>query len=426
MKSEMDISEVKTGRGAAYLFNLTSILIIMSILDNHVNPDKTESVQETQFQDEDDKLTIFRWLNHFRTTTFHMFICNWDGLKYVKNERYCEDVYLRKYHQVNGNAYELLLKDCKFFITTKLIQHGKIFSFPSEKVMKHVDLKIVTPLLQIIMKDGNSLHQHIMEALINTVFIGVSNNSVGVVKRRMLADNSAKRINKITNRYSWNSEKIKIRNLCESNDVQSLFDIMYKNGGYYKFTQDFTLDYTKFIAQFNYNVQRLKTDIIEHVDNISQTKMLVKNLAALLYKTENLRDMQELKDIKGNEQDVDDFLRISLNYPMGDVLFNMKTKGTNSQRYRLNCFKIDQVYLWINSMVYKTSKFDLESVILKYKTGTHYIISFKYVFNTMLSKLHSEVVKLVIRYILSKREYSLLENDIKINNKLLYKCLIFS
>lgn len=372
----------------------------------------------------------YKWLNRFKTTTYHMFLCTYDGLQYVRNERYPEEVYMKHYHTVNGNAYEMLLRDCKFYLTTKLLQCTKqnTTMYPARSVVKHVDLKIVAPLLQIQLRDGNTLHQHIMEAVINTFFIGASVEDVKVVKQRLSLPASDSRIANVCKKYSWKSEDRKVKELCvykENEHIKLLFDIMYKNNKCYKFSTDATLCHGEFIKEFNYNVLQLKKPVTEHIDNVSQIKMMVKSLAILLYKNDT-NDLQDLKDIKGDEKDIEEFLCVSLNYPFGDVIFNMKTKDTNSQRYRLNCFKMDKVYVWVNSMVYKTSKFDLEGIIEKYSRGTHYVLSFNYVFNSMLSKLHSEVVKLVLRYILCRRDFCLLENDIRVNPKITYKRIMFN
>ncbi|UYE99049.1 MAG: ie-1 [Betabaculovirus sp.] len=371
----------------------------------------------------------YKWLNRFKTTTYHMFLCTYDGLHYVRNERYPEEVYMKHFYTVNGNAYEMLLRDCKFYLTTKLLQCTKqpLAMYPTQSVVKHVDLKIVAPLLQINLRDGNTLHQHIMEGVINTFFIGASLDDVKVVKQRLASPASDFRIAHVCKKYSWKSEDRKVKELCvykENEQIKTLFDIMYKNNKCYKFSTDSTVNHTDFIKEFNYNVQQLKKPVTEHIDNVSQIKMMIKSLAILLYKNDT-HYLQDLKDIKGDERDIEEFLRVSLNYPFGDVIFNMKTKDTNSQRYRLTCFKMDKVYVWVNSMVYKTSKFDLEGVIEKYSRGTHYVLSFNYVFNSMLSKLHSEVVKLVLRYILCRRDLCLLENDIHINPKITYKRIMF-
>ncbi|AIS92008.1 immediate early protein 1 [Erinnyis ello granulovirus] len=376
------------------------------------------------------EISHYKWLNRFKTTTYHMFLCTYDGLHYVRNERYPEEVYMKHYHIVNGNAYEMLLRDCKFYLTTKMLQCAKqqTSMYPTQSVVKHVDLKIVAPLLQITLRDGNTLHQHIMEAVINTFFIGAALEDIRIVKQRLTSPASDSRIAYVSKKYSWKSEDRKIKELCvrnENEQIKSLFDILYRNNKCHKFTTDASINYTNFITEFNYNVQQLKKPVTEHIDNVSQIKMMIKSLAILLYKTDT-NELQDLKDVKGDEKDIDEFLRVSLQYPFGDVIFNMKTKDTNSQRYRLNCFKMDRVYVWVNSMVYKTSRFDLESVIEKYAQGTHYVLSFHYVFNSMLSKLHSEVVKLVLRYILSRRNFCLLQNDIHVNPKITYKCLMYS
>nr|ADO85431.1 ie-1 [Pieris rapae granulovirus] len=375
-------------------------------------------------------LENYKWLNRFRTTTCHMFLCHYNGVEYVRNERFPADVYIKTYHQKYGNAFEVLIKDSKFYITTNLLQYNRANSayYPQEHVTKHVDLTKIAPILQFKMKDNATLHQHIVEAMINTLFIGVSHRDTILIKERVKCN---EKCNLIKNQYSWKSEDRKIKNVPSPiqkphTQIEHLFKILYKNNDYYVFKKNLgSLDHCKYLVDFQHNVNQLKKPVTGYSDHISTVKMLIKDLTILLYQSNN-DDLQNLKNIEGGEEDVDEFMRTSLNYPKGDVIFNMKTKDTNSQRYRLNCFKIDSVYIWVNSMVYsKTNKFNLESMISKYKWGTHYILSFDYMYNSFMSKLHSEVVKLVLRYIVSSRSFDLLENDIKCNPKLLYKRLLY-
>lgn len=44
-------------------------------------------------------LENYKWLNRFKTTTCHMFLCHYNGVEYVRNERFPADVYIKTYHQ---------------------------------------------------------------------------------------------------------------------------------------------------------------------------------------------------------------------------------------------------------------------------------------------------------------------------------------
>lgn len=393
----------------------------------HIDDTDTDTDTEAKLTTASTLVDQYKWLNRFKTTTCHMFLCI-NSIEYVRNERYPSEVYLKKYHNLYGNAFEVLIRDCKFYITTKLLQNlnANANYYPSEPVVKHADLIRISYILRMKMKDGDTLRQHILEALFNTLVIGVSNNEITSLKERLLSSQSRVRCDTIRKNYSWKSEDKKTRNLpVAPNQIQYLFHIMYKNKCP-TFTEVLDLQASQYLADFEQKVKQLKKPVTSYIDCVSNVRLTIKELAAVLYCC-NDESIIYLKNVDGDTEEVEQFLNLSMAHPKGDVILNLKTKDTNSQRYRLNCFKLNDVHVWVSSLVYsKTCQFDLESLIIKQNWGTHHIVTFKYVYNSLLNRYHSEVVKLVIRYILSKRPFYMLQNDLKVNSKFIYKYILLN
>nr|UYX49639.1 ie-1 [Darna trima granulovirus] len=382
-------------------------------------------VKDSEIVDDEIYNANYKWLNRFKTTTFHMFICLTTGIKYIRNERFPSDVYIKLYHKLYGNAYEFVIKDCKFYITSTLInfnKHDFDIELPIKPVVKHVDMKTIASLIQLKIENGSTLKQKIIQVMINTLLIGVDTEEADFIMQQYKKDPD------MTLNYSWKSENRKKNQCIEENNAQiyELFELLCKNTNIeYKFRIDHDLDHSKYINDFNCNVNQLKKPITGYTDYVSNVKMTTKDLALIMYLNVT-KNLQNLKNIEGNENDVELFYMMSIDNDKSDLIFNMKIKNTNNQKYRLNCFKKNNVYVWINSIIYnKTSSFNLDSIINKYKHGVHHIITFNYMYNSLMNKLHCECVKLSIRYILSERPLNLICDDLKINPKLKYKCFMY-
>ncbi|QOD39969.1 ie-1 [Matsumuraeses phaseoli granulovirus] len=371
-------------------------------------------------------LEEYKWLNRFKTTTTHMFVCH-SSVEYVKNERFPGEVYMKNYHAHYGNAFELFIKDCKFYITSNLlrIMNVDVSWYPKESVVKHVDLYDVARLLCMPMMDGGTLKQHIMEAMIHTLFIGVAPRDVCKTRERIQTVESKIKCDMIDKKYSWKSEDRKTRCVLETsvtpptviahtNSLLNMFQMLYHNFQRPEFDYNDTLVHSNYWNDFYHQIGKLKKVTTSYIDCVSNVKLIMRDLATIMYKNKNYTFLQQLNNMDGNEADVNEFLNLCQHYPEGDVVFNMRLKDTNTQRYRLNCFKMGSVFVWINSFVYsRTESFDLESMLARHNWGTHYVISFKYAYNAMINKLHTEVAKLTMRYILSRRQLECLENDLK-------------
>ncbi|AGQ20265.1 ie-1 [Clostera anastomosis granulovirus A] len=394
-------------------------------------------------------INSFKWLNRLKSTTFHMFICHPFAVDYVKNERYPADVYAITYAGIYGNAFELLVRDCKFYITTSLLRQCKTDKswYPQETVVKHIDTCKMSLLLQLRLTDNATLQCHIVEAMINTMFVGLSVDDVVTLRMRMSTKESCVSCMDIQNRYSWKSEERKVKHVSTStttttadntststmmfvshnnkSQCDDLFDTMYANKCQYFFKTDTSLIHDDYIVDFFWHLNRHRKPVTGYLDYVSNAKMIAKDLAAIMFDG-HIAPLQDLKNVEGCHKDVDDFMRLSAAHPHGDVLLCMKTSDTNSQKYRLNCFRTGHTHVWINSLVYSNIKrLDLQDVIKKYNWGVHHVVTFDYMYNSKMSKVHTVVVKLIMRYILSKRDLALLNEDFKICKKIkynVYKC----
>ncbi|AAP85643.1 ie-1 [Adoxophyes orana granulovirus] len=376
----------------------------------------------------EDTVNSYKWLNRFRTTTSQMFLCH-SNVEYVRNERYPAQVYINKYHKLYGNAYEVILRDCKFYITTVFLKSVDVTTLPNEPVTKHFDSYLLAQIINRKLRDGVSLRDHMIESMYNTMMVGILDADNVSVRSRLNNKDSIERSKRMNNLYSWKSENRKVqeeeKNMqmdnAKDDTVLNLFEAVYENKNVPSFVIDKSLCYDDYINEFQHKVCELKKNITTYVDCVTNVRLMIKDLASLLYDNNNI-NFDKLINILGDESDVSKFMKTTKLYPIGDVILNMKYKYTVNQRYRVNCFKMNNVYVWINSMVYsKTKSFDLENMLNEYKTGKHYIISFKYMYNSLLNKMHAEVVKLVLRYIISRRDFDLLQKDCCIHNKIIFK-----
>nr|AUF81976.1 ie-1 [Cryptophlebia leucotreta granulovirus] len=434
--SEMEDSEINFKTVSVNNINYNNVPLKMSSKPNQPN----EGTPPSPPSPNDDVSENHKWFNKFKTTTCHMFVCH-SSIDYVKNERFPAEVYLQKFHSLYGNAFEITIKDSKFYITTKMLQLLKVDSmwYPTESIIKHVDSVTSARILKLRMRDGYTVQQHMVEQLFYVLLIGLGPSDISSVMERINSNKAVDRRKNIQTKYSWRSEERKLKNSNSiinttqiKNEVggeksyKKLFEILYSNGMVPKFVEDKSLNHELYYDNFYQNMLQLKKRVLRHMDCVSNVRLLIKDLVMILYDLEKKNDLHNLKNEDGTEQDVEDFMILSKNYPNGDVIFNMKVRDTNTQRYRINCFKMDNVYVWVNSMVYSdVQRFNLEKMLQKHKWGTHFILQFDYMYNSMLSKLHAEVTKLVIRYILSKRPLELLEQDVK-NTKLRYKKIVWN
>ncbi|AAM70204.1 immediate early protein 1 [Phthorimaea operculella granulovirus] len=373
----------------------------------------------------------YKWLNTFKTTTFHMFLCH-TQIEYIKNERYPAVVYENEFYDTYGNAYEVLINGCKFYITTELLSKIKTDIESPRDIVTKIDYEQFTPLLQCVMADGATLLQHMCEAMFYTMVVGIPNEDVQCVLKRISMD----KCEKIRTKYSWRSEMRKIRKKKEKNcddvedetlrkfhkllknSVEVSFDAFYKKGRIPNFIVDTTLNHAMYSVEFMLNVFSLKKRITTYVDCVSNLRLMIKDMIGTLYRCD-ADDFENVCDVVGDYTDVQKFIAKSKSYPKGDVIFSFKQKGDPRYDCRINCFKMDTVHVWVNGTVNKMKKPDIDLPRML-DFGTHHIVSFDHMHNSLLRKAHAETVRLVMRYIISRRCLDLLKNDIDKLPKLHY------
>ncbi|AAS82730.1 ORF8 [Agrotis segetum granulovirus] len=380
----------------------------------------------------DDMMDTYKWLSMYESTSTHMYVCHLD-MDYVSNERFASDVYQDCYHSLYGNAYEYYVKQIKIYITVACLRYNNIDpkKFPTDMVDKKKDVSKLAYFLQCKTRNGLTLKQQLIYALHSVNLIGIPFKEIAEIHANFDSVVNNQSLKNLKSRYTWKGEEEKVKRLKENTDkgmssVQELFKHTFHRG-FMRFKKDLTLVHEDYFRLFETAVGYNKLKLTPYQDTISSIKWIFKDIVKAL--TDNLA-LLNFKTFESDEKEVREFLKLSQLNPAGDVIFHTKTKHRNREHYRLNCFRMDSVHVWVNTMVFdkndSSKKLDLESLIKEFNWGSHHIIKAKYVYNLKLAKLHIETVKLVIRYILQRRDFSLLKYDVLHQNKLEYNYIFCS
>lgn len=388
--------------------------------------DKTDFDDEWNLQD--DMLQTYKWLSMYESTTLHMYVCH-DEFEYVRNERYPAEIYKQLYHQKYGNAYEFYVKQIKIFITTRFLVRNNITEdkHPKEEVDKTKNMTKLAFFLHYKTSNGLTLKQQLVYALHSSNLIGLNYREISLYNDDLNKHVNSLYINDLKNKYSWKSEdgKIKkiLKNAVDSNintllsPVQQMFRVSFEFPSLL-FRKDETLCHDNYIRAFEAALAG-KGESVNYVDCVKNVKWLYKDIINVLADKPKLGN---LKAFESDETEVREFVKLSALNPVGHLVFHTKTKHRNREHFRLNCFRMDSVHVWVNTMVFDkndaSKKLDLEKIIRSNNWGTHYVIRAHYVYNLRLAKMHVEAVKLVMRYILSRRDFNLLHKDLQRQSKL--------
>lgn len=361
----------------------------------------------------DDVTQNYRWLSRFNTTTFNMFICH-DLFEYIRNERYCDDLYHTTYRYLYGNAFEIFTNNCKFYVTERFLTLNNVHKslFPNEAVVKQGHLTKVAYLLDLKTVNGVSLKTHIINAMNRSNCLGLSivdkNNAIKCMSNDYMDS-------VMEEKYCWNSEDRKVK-VCKAPvkecPIEALFRKFFSENSPPSF-KTMPLNHNEYYKEFVRCMESDKKIISDYYDSVTNLKWLFKDIAAVLCTVKGLKN---LNTVDGDTDEVIKFLRESKKRDVGHMFLHLKIKETKRERFRLNCFKMDKEHVWINSMVFskinKDECIDVKNIIKQHCFGTHHIINIGYVFNTKLTKYHTNVTKHVVRYILSRRKFNLLKYDV--------------
>lgn len=374
---------------------------------------------------DDDMLLTYKWLSMYESTSIHMYVCH-EEMEYVRNERFAAEVYKELYHKKHGNAYEFYVKQIKLMITTDLLQMNGVATdmLPTEPVDRTKDMEKLSYFLHCKTSNGLTLKQQLVYALHSVNLIGLGFSEIQELNSRLPTYVTVKTMADLKSKYNWKSEDDKVRRVRSGGDnpsfltpVQLMFKLSFDEGSIV-FRTASTLDHSNYVQLFHHAHSTNKKDL-DYVDCVSNLKWLHRDIVNMLCDRPALGNM---KAFESDETEVEEFLQLSHLNPVGHLIFHTKTKHRNREHYRLNCFRMDRVHVWVNSMVFDkkdaSKRLDLEGMIERSNWGTHYIIRIHYVYNLKLAKLHTEAVKLVVRYILERRDFNLLHRDLASHPKM--------
>ncbi|AER41461.1 IE-1 [Epinotia aporema granulovirus] len=368
----------------------------------------------------DDVTQNYRWLTRFNTTTFNMFICH-DVFEYIKNERFCDGLYNTSYRYLHGNSFEIFMNNCKIYVTERflILNNADKSLFPDEGVVRQGHLTKVARLLDLKTADGISLKSHIINAMNLSNCIGLSSVDKNNARACMINDYMDRVMEE---KYCWKSEdrKVKVYKApVKECQIEALFRKFYSERAPPSF-KTMSLNHNEYYKDFMRCMDSDKRVVGDYYDSVTNLKWFIKDIAAVLC---NIKGLKHLGTVDGDTDEVIKFVRESKKHDVGHMFLHLRIKETKRERFRLNCFKMDKEHVWINSMVFsKTNKdecINVKNIINQQRYGTHHIINIDYVFNTKLTKYHTNVTKHVIRYILSRRKFNLLKYDV-VNQKHLH------
>jgi hypothetical protein len=421
-----ETSDLETGSSAmdlSFAMANKTVASSSSTIGANINYERPEL--EKKWELDDDMLLTYKWLSMYESTSIHMYVCHED-MEYVRNERYAAEVYKELYHKKYGNAYEFYVKQIKLMITTRFLEMNRVAAdmLPAESVDKTKDMIKLSFFLHCKTRNGLTLKEQVVYALHSVNLIGLSFCEIQEVNSKLPNFVTVKSMTDLKSKYNWRSEEDKVRRVRSGDGasfftpVQQMFKLSFDEGSIV-FRTDSTLDHTNYLHLFQSTFAAGGKKDPNYVDCVSNLKWLYKDIVNVLCDRPALGNM---KAFESDETEVEEFLKLSHMNPVGHLIFHTKTKHRNREHYRLNCFRMDRVHVWVNSMVFDkkdaTKKLDLEGMIERSNWGTHYIVRIHYVYNLKLAKLHTEAVKLVVRYILERRDFNLLHKDLESQPKM--------
>ncbi|QBQ01559.1 ie-1 [Hyphantria cunea granulovirus] len=366
-----------------------------------------------------------RWLSKFKSTTVHMFICH-EYIEYFKNVRHASSVYKKGFHFRYGNAYELHINHCKVFVTTSCLQANGYGAnkMPQKPIEENVDQIAEANLIQCQIKCKVTHQVASIQAHLVTYFNAI--NTIGLSQQdndyvTSQSDSNVKNLAKfVGNNYSWKSEDGKVRKI-KSNyfDEPTLFDLFKSCARIMlKFKCTPLMYHNLYFPAFECALRAEPNNYTDSVTNVTWVyKSILKAVSGCAFE-----ELTRIKHFDCDPDNVLNFMDLSKRAVDAHVLYHAKAKFTGKEQHRLNCFKINDTHIWINSVVYKNSANNLPLIDLLNSTGwgVHHIISLDYMNNQELKRIHVECVRFVVRYIMERRDLKLLRHDITKQDKLRY------
>ncbi|ABQ51950.1 ie [Spodoptera litura granulovirus] len=357
-----------------------------------------------------------KWVQSFSSSSQHLIICH-DAMEYVKNVRFPANVYKKSYHKIYGNAYELHINQVKIMITTALLKLNGVEEnkYPKIAVHKNKDDAATAYMLQLKTANNMKILPQLVMFFHAFNIINLPESAYNTVTNSIDKFINYEGVAFIKNRYKPIEELVRPKKECTLSPIETLFNAFCNKKYQMRYKEENGLDHDRYIKE--YECAASNKQYSSSTDSVTHVKWFFSHIIKTLFNVIPPRVMR-LKTFDSTQQTVADFLYHSQLNNSGHVVYHTRAPFTGKEHFRLNCFKMDKTHVWINSMIYESSKLDLIELVKKSDWGIHYIITFQPQYNQKLKQMHNEVMKLVMRYILQRRDFNLLQKDVTIYSKL--------
>jgi hypothetical protein len=373
-----------------------------------------------------------RWISMYTTTSNHMVICHND-LDYIRNIRFGSSVYIENYHSKYGNTYEVYINSVKLYITTTLLKlnNTPLDLYPNNTVEKIKDVAAVSYLLNLHTQNGQTIMTQLILLFHSINLLSLSSEQIDSIHNTLPTFVTHRRLAHMKKNYNWKSELYKIAKIQTVSGQQTHIQLLFKASTYQRnkpleYRKDDSFLHSRYVHEFYDAIQ--STNTASTPDSVTHVKWLFSAIVKSVIVNPPV-SLFRLKNFDSTPTEIAEFVRTSKLHPLANVILHTRAPFTGKEQFRLNCFKLNSVHVWINSMVFdkdEHKRVDLKHIIMDVAWGEHYVISFQHIHNQKLKQMHIETVKLIIRYILEGRNFTKLAKDVtRCSKKIKYEHIIF-
>lgn len=404
------------------------------VLPENTNALSTSSSSSKQHQWPAPDMNTCRWLSMYTTTSNHMVICHTE-VDYVRNIRFGSALYIDNYHTKYGNTYEIHIHSVKLYITSTLlkINNSPNDLYPNDMVEKIKDAAAISYLLNLCTKNGQTVMTQLILLFHSINLLSLSTEQIDSIHNTLPTFVTHRLLAHMKKNYSWKSELYKISKIKTIPGQQTHIQLLFKASTYprnkpLEYRKDQSFVHSRYVQEFYDAMQSTNTTTAFTPDPVTHVKWLFSAIVKSVIVNPPM-SMFRLKMFDSTPNDIAEFLRASKSHPLANVILHTRAPFTGKEHFRLNCFKLNKIHVWINSMVFdkdQHKRVDLKQIIMNVAWGEHHIISFQYIHNQKLKQMHIETVKLIIRYILERRNFTKLAKDVaRCPRKIKYDYIIF-
>lgn len=372
-----------------------------------------------------------RWISMYTTTSNHMVICHND-LDYIRNIRFGSSVYIEKFYNKYGNTYEVYINSVKLYITTTLLKLNNTPPdlYPNNTVEKIKDVAAISYLLNLHTQNGQTIINQLILLFHSINLLSLSSDQIDSINSTLPTFVTHRLLAHMKKNYNWKSELYKISKIKTTPSQQTHIQLLFKACTYkpLEYRKDETFVHSRYVHEFYDAIQSTTSTTTSTPDPVTHVKWLFSAIVKSVIVNPPVT-LFRLKTFDCTTLDIAEFVRASQSHPLANVILHTRAPFTGKEHFRLNCFKLNKIHVWVNSMVFdkdEHKRVDLKHIIMDVAWGEHYIISFKYIHNQKLKQMHIETVKLIIRYILERRNFTKLAKDVtRCSKKIKYEYVNF-